>query len=117
MRNIILRIFINSLALWMVDWLFDGIWFLNLNALVITAIVFGLLNAVIKPILIILSLPITLLTLGLFTLVINAVILEITDYWVENFVVDGFGTAFLASICISIISIILNSILKENKKK
>jgi putative membrane protein len=113
MRNILLRIFINSLALWMVDWLFDDIWFLNLNALVITAIVFGILNAIIKPVLIILTLPITLLTLGLFTLVINAIILKLADFWIDNFVVDGFGTALLASICISIISIILNSLLKE----
>jgi len=117
MRNILIRVFINSMALWMVDWMFDGIWFSNLNALVITAIVFGLLNAVIKPVLIILSLPITLLTLGLFTLVINAVILEFTDFWVDNFVVDGFSTALLASVCISIISIILNSMFKEKKSK
>ena len=113
MRNILIRLFINAVALWLVDKMFDDIWFLDTNSLVITAIVFGVLNAIIKPILTILSLPITLLTLGLFTLVINAIILKLTDFWVDNFVVNGFGIAVLASICISIISIILNSLLKE----
>jgi len=113
MRNIILRIFINTAALWVVDNLFEDIWFQDTGALVITAIVFGLLNTFIKPILVIFTLPINLLSLGLFTIVINALILKLADYWVDDFIVDGFGTAILASLFISVISIILNSILKD----
>ncbi len=113
MRNILLRIFINTAALWVVDNLFQDIWFHDTRALIITAIVFGLLNTFIKPILVIFTLPINLLSLGLFTIVINAAILKLADYWVTNFSVDGFGTALLASLFISVISIILNSILKD----
>lgn len=113
MQNIIIRFFINTAALWLVDKLFDRIWFQDTNALLITAIVFGLLNTFIRPVLIVFTLPINLLSLGLFTLIINAIILELADFWIDSFQIAGFGIAILASIVISIISIILHSILKE----
>ncbi len=113
MRNILLRVFINMASLWFVDKIFQDVWFQDTNALIITAIVFGLLNAFIKPVLVIFTLPINLLSLGLFTVVINAVILKMADYWVDSFVVNGFGTAILASLFISVISIVLSSILKD----
>ncbi len=113
MRHMILRLFINAAALWFVDFLFSGIWFESTGALIVTAIVFGLLNAFIKPLLLILTLPINILTLGLFTFVVNAVILELADWWVDSFFVDGFVTALLASIVISLVSIFLSSILYE----
>lgn len=113
MRNLLLRIFINSASLWIVDKIFQDIWFSDINALIITAIVFGLLNAFIKPILLVFTLPINLLSLGLFTIIINAVILKMADYWVDNFSINGFGTAILASLFISVISIVLNNILKD----
>ena len=113
MRNILIRIFINAAALWVVDKVFQDVVFHDTNALLITAVVFGLLNTFIKPILVIITLPINLLSLGLFTIVINALILELADYWVDTFVVNGFGTAILASLFISVISIILNSLLKD----
>ena len=113
MRNILFRVFINTASLWFVDKLFVDIWFHDTNALILTAIVFGLLNTFIKPILVIFTLPINLLSLGLFTIIINALILKFTDYWVDNFVVNGFGTAIFASLFISVISIVLNSVLKD----
>lgn len=97
----------------MVDKIFDDIMFRDNNSLLITALVFGILNVIIKPVLIILTLPVTIITLGLFTIIINAIILEITDYFINGFVVLGFGTAIFASLFISIISIFLNNILKE----
>ena len=113
MRNLLIRFFINASALWLADFLFSGIYFQNDQALLIAAIVFGLLNAIIKPVLIILTLPVNILTLGLFTIVINAIILELTDYFIDRFMIDTFGTAILASLFISVISIILNKIFKE----
>ena len=113
MRNLLLRLFINAASLWIVDKIFQDIWFLDMNALILTALVFGLLNTFIKPVLVIFTLPINLLSLGLFTIVINALILKLTDYWITNFNVNGFGTAIFASLFISIISIFLNSILKD----
>ena len=113
MRNLLIRFFINAAALWVVDQLFQDVQFTDNEALLITALVFGILNAIIKPVLIVLTLPVTILTLGLFTIIINAIILELTDYFIDSFWVEGFGTAILASLFISIISIILNNIFKE----
>lgn len=114
MRNILLRFFINATALWFVDKLFSGIQVKGSSALILTAIVFGILNTIIKPILILLTLPINILTLGLFTIFINALILNLTDFFVDSFYIHDFSTSLLASIVISVISIILNKILKEN---
>ena len=115
MRNIIIRLFINIAALWVADKLFTGIWFSDTNTLILTAIVFGILNTFIKPVLIIFTLPINILSLGLFTLIINAVILELADFWIDGFRVDGFGIAILASVFISLVSIVLHGILKEKR--
>jgi len=115
LRNLVLRFFINAVALWLVDVMFTDISFMDTPALFITAIVFGLLNAVIKPLLLFFTLPINLLTLGLFTLIINAIVLELADWLIDSFVVDGFGTAILAALFISIISTILSSLLREER--
>ncbi len=113
LRNMLIRLFINAAALWFTDLLFNGIYFESTGALVGAAIVFGLLNTFIKPILIIFTLPINLLTLGLFTLIINAIILELTDFFVDSFHLSGFGIAILAALVISIVSVILQSILED----
>ena len=113
LRHIILKIFINSAALWFADILFPGIWFESTGALVVAAIVFGLLNSFIKPFLLLFTLPINILTLGLFTFVINAIILEMTDLFIGSFHLSGFGTALLASVVISFVSIFLQWILDD----
>ena len=113
LRNIIIRLLINAAALWFVDVLFEGIQFDNIQALVITSIVFGILNTFIKPILVVLTLPINILTLGFFTLIINAFILRLTDYWVDSFHTSGFGVALIAAVFISIISVLLQNIFRE----
>ena len=115
-RNAVIRWFINAAALWVVDALFDSIWFDDTGALLLTAIVFGLLNTIIKPVLILFTLPINVLTLGLFTIVINAIILKLTDCWMDSFHLEGFGIALIAAVFVSIISIALQSILKDDKK-
>ncbi len=112
-RTVILRIFVNSAALWFTDVMFPGIWFESTGALIAAAIVFGLLNSFIKPFLLLFTLPINILTLGLFTFVINAVILEMTDAFVQSFHLAGFGTALLASVVISIVSVFLQWILED----
>ena len=113
LRNILIRLFINTAALWIVDVLFDGIWFDSTSSLLTAAIVFGLLNTFIKPFLVILTLPINILTLGLFTIVINAFILRLTDYWMDSFHTSGFGVALIAAVFISLVSVILQSILRD----
>ncbi|MBN2424136.1 MAG: phage holin family protein [Calditrichaceae bacterium] len=113
LRNALIRLLINSAALWVADVIFSGIHFRNYTTLLIAAIIFGLLNALVKPVLIILTLPVNILTLGIFTLVINGLILKITSGLLDGFYIDDFVTAFFAAIFISLVSILLNKLLIE----
>ncbi len=87
-----------------------------INAMFV-AIVLGFLRITVKPILILLTLPATILTLGLFLLVINAIIILLAGYFVDGFEVAGFWTALLFSILLSMFQSILYSFLKEEEKK
>ena len=124
--SILLRLIINAVALLITAWLIPGI---HLGAagpnptqhdwvtLLIVALIFGLVNAVIRPIVILLSLPIEILTLGLFTFVINAFMLLLTSWIAQGmgfgFRVDGFLTALLAALIISIVSFVLSRALAK----
>ncbi len=113
LRNAVLRWFINSLSLGAASLIFSGILFNDFGDLLIASIIFGLLNISIKPILIVLTLPLNILTLGLFTFVINAIILGITSSLLSGFVILGFWSALGGAIVVSVVSIILNSLLIE----
>ncbi len=115
LRRVIIGILINSAALWFADAILGGMWFTENSDLLIAAIVFGLLNTFLKPFLMILTLPVTVLTLGIFTLVINGIIVEITAHLLDGFYLESFWTAILAAILISIVSMALNSLLEEKK--
>lgn len=118
MKNFVIRLFVNALALTAAAWLIDGIQMSGefLDVLLV-AFVFGLLNALLKPILLILSLPALLLTLGLFALVVNAVMLLLTARLLDDFAVSGFWTAVLGSIVISVVTMILGALLKDGGKR
>ncbi|MGZ4030780.1 MAG: phage holin family protein [Tumebacillaceae bacterium] len=105
---------VSALALLIVAGLFQNIWFDSITAAFVTAAVLGVINAVVRPILQLLSLPVTILTFGLFALVINAVLLEVTAGLVKGFHVQGFSTAFFASIVLSIVGAILHAVLKSD---
>ena len=98
---------ITAIALWIASYLFRGIKFESTGALVISALLLGLANALVKPLLIVLTLPLTLITFGLFLLVINALVLMLVAWLVKGFRLSGFWTAFFASIFISIVSIVI----------
>jgi putative membrane protein len=98
---------ITALSLWVASHLFKGIRFSSTSSLVVSALVLGLANAVVKPLLVVLTLPLTLLSFGLFLLVINALMLLLVAKLVNGFKVDGFGTAFWASLFISLLSLVL----------
>jgi putative membrane protein len=118
----LLRLLINAAALWAAIQLVDGIehrgsWW----SLLFVALVFGLLNASIKPLLKLLSLPIIILTLGLFLFVINALMLLMTG-WVSGlfnlgFYVDGFWDAFLGGLIVTVISLVLSIFTGVGKTK
>lgn len=86
------------------------------STLIISALVLGILNAWLKPILVLITLPINLITLGLFVLIINTFLLKLTDILVPGFEVGGFLTALIASVCISIISSILNFLIADKRR-
>ena len=115
LRNIVIRWVINSLSLGAASLIFSGILFNDLADLLIASIIFGLLNISIKPILIVFTLPLNILTLGLFTFVINAIILGLTSSLLEGFIINGFWPALGGAIVVSIVSVILNSVLKEKQ--
>ncbi len=105
-----MQLLINAAAFYVTAYLIPGITINGWAALLVIAIVWGILSVVIKPILLILTLPINILTLGLFTLVINAILLLMTSSLVPGFKVDGFGTAVLAALVLAVVSGFLNSL-------
>lgn len=94
-----------SLAIMFVGWVIPGITISNFITALLAAIVIALVNTVIKPILIFLTLPINILTLGLFILVINALLFMFVAYLVPGIEVDGFWSAFLGALLLSILSV------------
>ena len=101
---------ITAFSLWGASLLFNGIRFSSTSALIISALLLGFANAVLRPLLVILTLPLTLLTLGFFLLVINALMLLLVAKIVGGFKISGFWTAFFASLFISILSMALGSL-------
>lgn len=92
---------IMSLSLWVASYIFKGITFTSKSSLLVSALLLGFVNAILRPILIFLTLPLTLLTLGLFLLVINALMIMLVAAIVKGFKLSGFWTAFFASIFIA----------------
>lgn len=98
---------INALAFYVTAYIVPGVKFENFQALGVVAVVWGVLSIVLKPILIILTLPVNFLTLGLFTFVINAFMIMLTSSIVRGFKVDNFGTALLAAVVLALVNVVL----------
>ncbi len=113
MKGLILRWLILSVAIMVSAHLFAGIHVDGYGTALIAALVLGILNAFFRPILFILTLPINVLTLGLFTFVINAVLLLMTSGITGGLVVDGFGSAMFGSLIISLVSLLLSSFISD----
>ncbi|CAG4884090.1 putative Uncharacterized membrane protein YvlD [Georgfuchsia toluolica] len=107
---------ITSLSLWVSSYVFTGIRFDSTQALVVSALLLGFANAIVKPLLILLTLPLTLVTFGLFLLVINALMILLVSSLVKGFTVSGFWTAFFASIFISVLSFLIGAFFSGNGK-
>lgn len=104
------KLLINAIAFYVVAYLVPGVTIASWQALLVVAIVWALLSIIVKPILVLLTLPINILTLGLFTFVINAFLILLMASVVRGFSVDGFGTALLAAVILSLISIVLSKL-------
>ena len=101
---------ITSLALWVASHLFRGLRFADTLSLVLAALLLGFANAIVKPLLVILTLPLTVLSFGFFLLVINALMVLLVSRLVRGFSVSGFWTAFFVSIFISVFSFVLGAV-------
>ena len=111
--GLLLRLVVNAAALWVAAQLVPGIVVSGLTPLLLAALVLGLINAIVRPILIILTLPLTLLTLGLFIFVLNAFCLWLTSRIVPGFMVQTFGTALLGALVVSIVSWLLTAFVSD----
>jgi putative membrane protein len=113
--KLILRWIINALALLSLPYVVSGIELKSFYIALIVAVVLGLLNAVVRPVLILLTLPVTLLTLGLFILVINALLFWFVGSFVEGFHVTGFWAAFIGAILYSLITWVVNALVFDHR--
>lgn len=126
MTNFLIRTAINAVALWVAAWLVDGIvlaedgttFASNFTTIILVALIFGLVNAVVKPIAKFLAFPAIVLTLGLFTFIVNAFLLQLTEWISEplglSFVIDAFWwDAVIGALIITIVSMVLSWILPE----
>ena len=118
MRNFVITLFVNALALSAAAWLVPGISLSGgLGNVLLVALVFGLVNALLKPLVLLLSLPFLILTLGLFAFVVNGAMLLVTARFTEHLAVSGLGAAILGSIVISLVTAILGGALKDESRR
>ncbi len=113
--KLVLKLLINAAAIWVAARIVDGIT-LEEEALtiILVALVFALVNTFIRPILKLISLPVLILTLGLFTFVINAAMLAITAGILDGLSIDGFGSALLGAVIVTLVSWGLNALLTDD---
>lgn len=111
--GIIINLLVNALAVFITARLLPGVIIDNFFTAIMVSVVLGLVNSLIKPILVILTLPLNILTLGLFTFVINAFLILLTSVIVPGFNVRNFWWAFLFSLVISLVSWFLQNLTKE----
>ena len=108
MKHLIVKILVNGIALMATAAVIQGIYADSFVSVLLAAIVLGIINAVIRPIFMVLTLPVTVGTLGLFTFVIKGLMLKLTSMVVAGFEVSGFWAATLGALVLSVISTVLN---------
>jgi putative membrane protein len=108
MKRFLIRWFLNAIALMVVVHVVPGVRVSQWETLAVAALVLGFLNAFLRPVLLLLSLPVTVLTLGLFTLVVNGLVFYLAAWLVSGFVVAGFGSAFVGALAYSVASYLLS---------
>ncbi|WP_426278753.1 phage holin family protein [Chryseobacterium sp. S-02] len=111
--NLIIRLLITAIVAYLLTKILPGVHFEGFSTAIIFAIVLGVLNVIVKPILSLFGLPLTIITLGFFALVINALIILIADYFIDSMEINGFWWAFIFSILLSIITSLANSIFSD----
>ena len=118
MKAFLIRWFVTTLAVFLTAKVMHGISYGgSLETLLAASLLLGIVNALVRPVLLLFSLPLILLTMGLFILVVNALMLELVGKLIHGFEVDGFWTAFFGSILIGIVSWMLNGFFRNKDGK
>jgi len=104
------RLVLNGLAIIIAAWLLPGIHITSALSALLAGVILGFVNAIVRPVLFFLTLPLTLLTLGLFIFVLNAICFALTAWLVPGFSVDGFFSALVGALLVSVVSWILNGL-------
>lgn len=115
--SLIIRWILNTLALLLVATVVPHFHYASWVSLAIAAAVLGLLNALVRPILFVLTLPITVITLGIFLIVLNAIMLKLTDFFVPGFRIDGFGWAIVGAIVLSLVTMVTDRIGRSSEEE
>ncbi len=105
-----MTLILNAIAFYVTAYLVPGVTIAGWSALLVVSIVWGILSILVKPVLILLTLPINILTLGLFTFVINALLIMLMSNLVRGFSVASFGTALVAAVVLALVSLVLNKL-------
>ncbi|KPL00631.1 MAG: hypothetical protein AMJ90_07955 [candidate division Zixibacteria bacterium SM23_73_2] len=113
MRSFVLRWLVLSLAIFIVANITDLIYIENFKALILGSLILGILNVFLKPILLFFTMPLTVMTLGLFVLVINGIVLYLVSFLVSGFEIFGLGKALLAALLLTILSTLINWIIRD----
>ena len=117
MRSFLARVLVTALGLWVAEEALSGVHFDSTTALLVSALLLGVVNAIVRPVVIILTLPITILSLGLFILVINGCMLLIVSRFMSSFHIDSLSTAVLAWLIVALTGWVANRFIGEEKKK
>ena len=115
--NGIVKFFLTGLAVLLTAYLLPGVHVENYGYALVVALVLSIANVIVKPLLIIFTIPLTVLSLGLFLLVINAIIILIVDYFVPGFSVDGFWWALAFSLILSVFNSMFSDLAGDKEKK
>jgi putative membrane protein len=115
MQGFLVHWIVSALALAATAWLLPGVAVSSLPALLVAALVLGFLNAVVKPVLVLLTLPLTILTLGIFYLILNGVVFALASVLVPGFHVSGFGAAFLGALVMGVCSMLLAAVFRGDR--
>jgi len=117
MPSFLARMLITAFGLWVADEILSGVRFDTTTSLLIAALLLGVVNAIVRPIVVFLTLPITFLTLGLFLLVINGCMVMIVSRVMSSFHIDSLGTAILASLIVGLTGWVTNRFIGQEKKR
>jgi len=113
MQAFLIRLLINALGLWLADAIVPGVTITGVGNLILAALLMGIVNALVKPVAILLTLPITIVTLGIFLLVLNAAMFALVAWMLPAFTVSGFWAALFGWLIVSLVSWFTNSFFEK----